>query len=179
MEILDDTLLAFSELQEGYEVNAKLINRINSFDEKIRAGREAMRYILRGYRTEKEVRDKLKKSAYTLSAAESAISQCKQNGYIDDEKYVRQYIERFDGARGAHRMKFELKQKGIDESLLKDIEDGYNGALEQARRFYAHKSDDVKFKEKFYRHMAARGFSYETIQAVYREVRKDADVTDD
>ncbi len=177
--IIDDTLLYFTEIFAGNTIERKLVTEIIKYDQRARAYRDATAQLMRGMKTEIELKRKLVKMTYTDDAIDFAISKCKDNGYLNDEEYIRAYVERYASTRGAIRMKYELKQKGVDERLLKDICDDKESARELAVKFYNKKSDDPKVKEKYIRYMMSKGFEYDTAMRIYDEVKDNVDGVDE
>ena len=179
LSIIDDTLLYFTEIAAGNIIERKLISDIVKYDERMRAYRDAAAQLMRGMKTESELRKKLVSLTYADDAIDFAVSKCKDNGYLNDENYVKVYVERYASSRGATRIKYELKRKGVDEKFLKDIDDDKESARELAIKFYKKKANDPKVKEKYYRYMISRGFEYETVARLYDEVKESVDRIDE
>ena len=179
LNIIDDTLLYFTEIAAGNIIERKLISDIVKYDERMRAYRDAAAQLMRRMKTESELKKKLVSLTYDDDAIDFAVSKCKDNGYLNDENYVKVYVERYAPSRGATRIKYELKRKGVDEKLLKDIDDDKESARELAIKFYKKKANDPKVKEKYYRYMISRGFEYETVVRLYDEVKESVDRIDE
>lgn len=84
--------------------------------------RERVLYLLKGSdKTEAQVRRKLKEGYYPESAIDQAVDFAKRYGYVDDERYVRRYLESGQSRKSKRQLSCELLQRGIDQGLLKEI----------------------------------------------------------
>jgi regulatory protein len=78
-------------------------------------------------RTEKEVRNYLLSKDYLPKKVEDAINKLKEYSYINDEKYVCNYIQ-YKGVNqyfGPEKVKMDLAEKGINRFLLEKIDEIY------------------------------------------------------
>ena len=83
------------------------------------ARKYAVSYLNAGPRTEKQVRDYLRKKGCGREETEEAVKELKDYGYIDDENYCRMYFEyAFDRKRGIERIKRELREKGVSSEII-------------------------------------------------------------
>ena len=127
-------------------------------------------------RTEKEVIDYLLRKGYEPDESESAASQLKQYGYIDDLAYAKLYFEYgFEKGRGRDRITRELASKGVDRDVidqayseLDQAPDEYEMALAIAAQIVQESggvNEDMSYTErrklqaKIVRRLASRGFS--------------------
>lgn len=77
------------------------------------------------FRSEKEVRDKLHKKGFREPTADEAVGYFKSIGLVDDRQFARNWIaSRLSSSSnkpfGIHRIRFELKEKGIAPELIKE-----------------------------------------------------------
>ena len=81
------------------------------------------------FRTEKEIREKLKSLNFEPGIIDGAIERLIENHIIDDLQFAKAWArERFGGRSGLMKIKNELRQKGvrseiIEEALGEDQED--------------------------------------------------------
>lgn len=72
--------------------------------------------------TQKEIAEKLKKSGFEEAAIRTALAELKGYGYIDDEKYAREYFRCAKAKNKADaRILRELAEKGIAQEKAKNI----------------------------------------------------------
>ncbi|MBI3617457.1 MAG: regulatory protein RecX [Candidatus Omnitrophica bacterium] len=134
---------------------------------------EAKKYIYRllkiRFRSEKEVRDKLRKKGFSEPTADEAVGYFKAVGLVDDRQFTRKWIaSRLNKPFGIHRIRFELKEKGIAPELMKeDLEQAMSeySEMDVAVRLAKHqalKHRDIpreKVKQRVYGYLLRRGFN--------------------
>ena len=143
-----------------------------SGDQLSAAKRKALYLLERMPRTEKQLRDKLAEpGVYDNETIDSVIAYVKSYHYLDDESYARDYIEGRKAAKSLRALLYELRGKGIAESILDDCRKAYQegDATEAICRLIQKKgidpqTADAKDRAKLYRYLAGRGFSYEEIR---------------
>ena len=153
---------------------------------------KSFRFLSYRPRSEKEVKDYLKKKSFFAKAMEgqeknnlesvidSIINKLKEQKFLNDEEFVKWWIEQRTTIKpkASRLIKIELKQKGIAKDLIDKIfEESSSSDLEKAtvlakRRIkrYSHISDRKKLYDKLGRFLASRGFNYETIKEVIDQI---------
>lgn len=122
----------------------------------------------------KELCDRLIKKGFLKEHAEEAVARLIEAGYLDDFRYAQLYIEDAVrlGAKGMYRIRQELYQKGISDSIIakamEESETDERAALYEyvaARHLFDHihsRRDLEKVKARLVR----RGYSLRDIQSV-------------
>lgn len=82
------------------------------------ARNKAVYYLQFSAKTESELRKKLAEQGFLPASIDSAIDFVKQYRYLDDEDYVRRYIERNGRKKSRKQIEFELRQKGVRDDLV-------------------------------------------------------------
>lgn len=141
--------------------------------EKAKAINYGLKLLTARQRTEKEITDKLKEKNYSDEIVRYVLEYLKSYGYLDDQKYVELYLrEKININRyGTIKLRNKLFQKGISPELiavgLDSIDD--ERILENAvyladRKIKTLGHDDyLVIKQKVYRHLVSKGYSYATI----------------
>jgi regulatory protein len=134
-----------------------------------------LRFLSYRPRSEKEVRDKLKRKQVDSSIAEKIIAKLKEKKFINDEEFAKGWIEnrlRFK-PRSLRLIGFELKQKGIAQELTDKLIDNtkaISGDLDSAKKLVQKKIEKFKAlpKQEVYqklgRFLASKGFNWDTIK---------------
>ena len=111
----------------------------------------------------------------TPEEVDNVVEWCIENRYLDDERFVRQFIaSRSRKGYGPARVRQELKQKGISretiESAMREcVIDWAQLAKEQAQRKYGEPLPTVfAEKVKIQRFLLYRGYLMEDIQEIWR-----------
>ncbi len=121
-------------------------------------------------RTEKEIRDKLKRRQFCKDVIEDVIEYFKSLNYINDSAFTKSWIEsRIQKPFGLKRITYELREKGISERIieeeifkLKNFYSEYDiakGIAEERFRKIIQRIDPEKAKRRIYSFLLRRGFS--------------------
>ncbi|MFA5576839.1 MAG: RecX family transcriptional regulator [Tissierellaceae bacterium] len=170
------------DLHLGMEVDDDFIKELLQAEEQNRALNQALNYLSYRQRSEREVYQALKRKGFESFYIDKAIEYCKKNKYIDDRSFAESYVkDKVNLSKlGSERIKYELRLKGIsndiiDKVLVIDKSDQYEAALELARkRMDSYKGDSNNaIYRKLGGYLQRRGYPYETISKVLREVLKD------
>ena len=126
-----------------------------------------------------DIRGKILRQGFSAAEAESMISYLQQNRYLDDSRYARAYAVdkvRFSGW-GRMKVRMGLRAKGMEDSTISQALDyvpasDYAVSLNKVMAAKAKGLDmnDVKDRQKLYRHMASRGFESQLIIAAMRKM---------
>ncbi len=137
--------------------------------------RERSFYILKTRdHTEKEMRDKLKKSYVPENIINSTIEFLHRYSYIDDERYTRNFVEAHSRRESIRIIKGKLLTKGINREIIESVfADNISDPCEVIRRNYSRKIEQYqnlnqKGRQRIYNMLLRKGFSYEDINNVLR-----------
>lgn len=141
----------------------------------------ALRLLAHREHTRDELKRKLIQRGMGESVVKAVLAHCERRGYIDDTRSAKTYVqERSRKGYGSHRIRHELKRKGIDpEKIEKALAQGASPAadLEAAIRAFEKKRyrfegepDARKRRAAIHRYLYARGFSGETIAGVIQRM---------
>lgn len=161
------------QVKEGKELSEESWNLIQQTLIK-RAKLRAMHLLNVMARTEEQLRQKLMQNGYPKEAVEAAISYVKSFGYINDEVYVRNFIECRCGKKSRREIEALLVQKGLNgpmaDRILEEVyeEQSDLSAIEEIvrkKRWNLEDADD-KEKQKMYAYLMRKGFRYNDIRQV-------------
>jgi regulatory protein len=137
-------------------------------------------------RSEKELREALKRVEFAEDIIAAAIAECKQQRFIDDTNFARQFIQSRLRNRpmGRMRLTVELKQKGIDsvtinsvleETLTPDDQITLANELAEKQRKRLANLPPPKARQRLADFLRRRGFDWETIQAaqLWKDMEKE------
>ena len=128
--------------------------------------------------TRRELEDKLISGKYPKEARDYALGRMEEYGYVNDESYVRRYIECYRGRKSIGYIRQALMKKGIPRELIAEAlteSEEQMPAREQEReliknllekRRYDPQEADRKEKQRMYAYLSRRGFKGEDISAV-------------
>ena len=156
--------------QEFEELNKLLLHR---------AKLKAMSLLKYQDRTRKELKDRLMRAEFPEFITEGAIAYVESFGYINDEEYVRRYMEYKAGTKSRIQIKMDLRKKGIGTEILERIFDEYeyeedDVLEEQVQKRIRQKGSDTKENfQKYYGYFARKGFNSVKILDLLRKYMED------
>ncbi len=179
---MDEEIVAVLGLKVGQEVDKKRIKEILHKEEIKRAKDYAFKLLSYRPRSIKEIQDRLKKKDYSSKIILEVIKSLKRLKFLNDKEFARMWVESRIKTRpmGRYRLYQELIQKGIDRDLIEKILNDYREeeeiklarelAQRKLKRSYQN-LDEVTTKRKLYGFLQRRGFSYDIIQEVMKELK--------
>ena len=170
------------KLEIGMEVDDDFIKKVLKAEEQNKVINHALNLLSFRQRSEKEIYTALKRKGYEEFYIENAIDYCRNQKYLDDRAFAKAFIKDKLNINklGEQRIKYELLKKGvsqeiIDDVLILDSEDQLEAALKLAeKKLPSYKKDD---RNAVYRKLSGflqrKGYSFEIVSKVMREVLKD------
>jgi regulatory protein len=137
----------------------------------------ALKYLSIKQRSVKEVHYYLVKKQYSEDDINDAVKRLIELKFLNDDDFARSYTEiKQKKGKSKKLIKFELKLKGINQDVAKDVleysKSDYKTALEyvQKRMRQFERFDLETKKKKIATRLRSRGFSWETISKVLKKV---------
>ncbi|MGC9048857.1 MAG: regulatory protein RecX [Patescibacteria group bacterium] len=170
-------------LFEGKELTEAETDRILEQDQKVRALQKCFRWLGIRARSEKELEKKLREKGFAPKIIQQTIQRIKELGYLNDEKFACLFIEMRKAGRpkGKFAIQRDLKQKGIDEEIIKktlrkfypeneEIEKALNLAKKKVKTYG--QIPQQKIYQKLANFLAGRGFGWPIIKKVLDKILK-------
>lgn len=142
---------------------------------------KTLRFLSFRPRSEKEIRDYLKKKKASESVIELIVRKLKEQKFLDDKDFTNWWIEQrtLIKLKPKRIIKMELRQKGIDDETIDELLNKVSEHvtdLSKAKRIVEKKL--VKYKKfqgferknKLGRFLASKGFDYDTIKNALKEI---------
>ena len=164
-------------LQIGQEISDDKIKQLQSEDALEVGYQRAIKFISYRPRSTSEVRKNLQKHDISEENIELVLQRLIEYNLLDDANFARTWIENRSEfrPRGRRALEYELRQHGIDpetiERSLESIDEeklAYQAAQKKVRQIK--NLEFQEFRQKMYRYLAQRGFSYETISTTIDHV---------
>jgi regulatory protein len=116
-------LVTDERIEVGNALDGKRINALLAAEESSRATEAALVFLAYRARSEKEVRDRLRRGGYAQEAIDHAISRLHEWRYLDDEDFARRWVENRTAhrPRGKRLLQQELRLKGIDNETAREV----------------------------------------------------------
>ncbi|MFX3675086.1 MAG: recombination regulator RecX [Paenisporosarcina sp.] len=151
------------------------------FDDEVRkAFNKALHYLSFRMRSEYEVKKKLLDAEYGEAVVLEAIQKLYQLGFLNDESFSKALLEtqKKTGKKGPRAIQQELKKKGIEKSLQKEVLDTYTeedqtqiaqGLADKIANQQSTKTPR-QVKQKIQDTLLRKGYSYAIISKVIAEI---------
>jgi regulatory protein len=146
-----------------------------------RATEKAMALLQFKDRTEKELSERLYRAGFSENASLEAMQYVKNFGYINDRRYVENYLLFQKEKRSKKELAYKLAEKGIKKELLSQImeESGYEGEETAAKKMVEKKLKgrtmaelSPEEKDKITAYLGRKGYKFETIRSVFSQLDK-------
>lgn len=166
-------LVVDERLDIGDTLDADRVSGLLASDQASRATEAALVFLAYRPRSEKEVRDRLRRAGYEQDAIEHTISRLHEWRYLDDADFARRWVENRTAhrPRGKRLLQQELRHKGIDSETVREVIDDADldetGAAEALarRRLPAYAGDDlVAVRRRLGAYLARRGYGYDVVR---------------
>lgn len=136
----------------------------------------AMKYLALRERSEKEVRDRLRRSCYDEGTVDRVLAVLKNHGLISDSRFAEQWAHSRARKYGKNRIAQELRFKGISgpeaQAALDAVpkEEEYQRALDQARRLCKKFQNDPN---KIAQSLARKGYAWQLARRAAQEAARE------
>ncbi|HDP67871.1 MAG TPA: hypothetical protein ENN20_05140 [Candidatus Marinimicrobia bacterium] len=168
-------------LQPGQVLSARQIEIIKSHEEFERAKELALKYLALRMRSDFELKSYLKRKGFPAVVVRRVLFYCHELRYLDDRKYAEMlvrdmcHINRY----GRYKMVAQLRKRGISPEIIRQVlselideSEQKRIALKLATKKLASLQNDEKSREKLYRYLKQRGFSYSVISDAVNRLLK-------
>ncbi len=185
---LNDQTVEQFRLRKGDYIDSELHQQIVDFDYFVDAKRIALAFLNYRARSEKEIRDRLKREEIPEEVMTRVILFLGENGLVNDGAWAKAFVNDTLHRKpvSSRQLEFGLKQKGVSKEVIEETlaelnrsESDEDRALQAAEkrwpRILRSEADPKKQKQKLYTFLAGRGFGYDTIKVVGNKLAGDVD----
>lgn len=174
-------------LMSGVELSESDIQELLALDEIERATQGAITFVSYRPRSEREVRDRLRKRDFSQPAIDAAIERMRGWGYLDDQAFAQWWVENRaeHRPRGKRLLAGELRSKGVSPDVVGEVLeetelDEYGAALELARKRLGSLSslDHQTQERRLAAFLGRRGYGWDVIRPVLKELFEEFDETE-
>jgi len=165
-------------LKVGQTIGEEKIGALQIQDSKETTYQKALHFTSFRPRSENEVRKKLVEKGFEESVVSGVIDRLKENRILGDDQFAQLWVENRSAFRPRSRrmLHYELRQKGVSAESIQHALDTVmdeNRLAYQAGNRYARRLTDLDwelFRKRLAAFLGRRGFSYETIDPVVRQI---------
>lgn len=179
--VFEAEILARYQIRSGQEYSEEFIEEMRVVNGDYACFDMALNALTHGMKTEKVLKDNLKKKGYPMSSIEKAITKVKEYGYLDDREYASTFIKTYAHMKGKRKLKCELVLKGVpmdvvDEALAElDDDEQLLSCKMLAEKYMGTRDFNDKTLQKLYHHLLGKGFDYSMVARAVSEVKNGRD----
>ena len=177
-------------LKTGDVLSEEKIEKLQVEDTRERAYQQALLYLSYRARSEKEIRQNLRKHEIPETIIEETLERLKNSRLADDNQFAQMWVENRNTfrPRSKRALEIELRQKGLNteaiQASLSDVDEetlAYEAGLKRAARFKGQEWSE--FRKKLSEFLARRGFSYSiaasTVSRIWNETHTESQKYED
>ena len=160
-------------IKVGMEVDVEVLANALKESTTLVAMEKVLNYISKSMKTQKDIEKYLKGKGYGDDIIENVIAKLREYNYINDEIYAKYFIASKSKKEGNKKIKFDLKDKGLDEKVIAEMlsenAEDLDVIKNLADKYLKNKVKDFKTKTKLFAFLASKGFEYDNINSVLRQ----------
>lgn len=166
-------LVYLEHLKTGLEIDEKDLKKIIFENEKSKAMSRVTKYIGSSLKTQKQIRDYLRKKEYSDDTIEFVMSKLAEYNYIDDKKYAQAYVLTYGKKYGKLKLISQLKVKGVSEEIIECVlEDNKVDSIESvASKYLKNKVMSYEVSQKLFRFLYSRGYEFDEINSYINKLK--------
>lgn len=166
-------LVYLEHLKTGLEIDEKDLKKIIFENEKSKAMSRVTKYIGSSLKTQKQIRDYLRKKEYSDDTIEFVMSKLVEYNYIDDKKYAQAYVLTYGKKYGKLKLISQLKIKGVSEEIIEYVlEDNKVDSIESvASKYLKNKVMSYEVSQKLFRFLYSRGYEFDEINSYINKLK--------
>lgn len=172
-------------LKNGDELSDEKISKLLAEDAREWAYQQALLYLSYRARSEKEIRQNLRKHEMPEEVIEETIERLRKAGLANDNEFAQAWVENRSTFRPRSRraLAMELRQKGLDDETVHSAVSGvdeealaYEAAQKRLGRLKSLEWNE--FRKKLSEFLARRGFPYSVIAPIVTRLWSEAHMDD-
>ncbi|MBK9099588.1 MAG: regulatory protein RecX [bacterium] len=173
-----------SGLKKGDEISEDRFSSLIEQNKLFHIKQRAFRLLGRRMHSSSELRRKLWNKDYEQKLIDEVIQDLKNNGYLNDEDFIREFVAEKTKTKGwsTKKVKTELYKRGIDNKLIDEMLKGHasdselENAMKLARKKYdqliRNKLEPKELRNKLSSFLFSKGFEYDLIKEVCGKIIK-------
>jgi regulatory protein len=169
-------------LHKGQVLTQADWDRLEQAERGSQAWNAALRLLEVRPRTERELRDRLRRKEYNPDQIDKTIARLRELELLDDRQFAKLWVANRQNLnpRGAQGLRHELRTKGVAKDVADEVvaastdadseRDACRDVAERALHKYSNAPDRATFQRRFGGFLQRRGFSYDTIKPILDEM---------
>lgn len=171
--------LAFP-LKVGQTLSPEEMKQLQERDEAEVAYERALSFLSYRPRSRAEIEGHLRRKEASAAVVQTVVARLTQAGLLDDQAFAQYWVENREQfrPRGARSLRFELRLKGVSDSLAEqavevvdETESAYRAAQARAQRLRGLERE--VFRRRLGGFLQRRGFNYEVVKETVERLWKE------
>ena len=176
-------LVASERLDVGDHLDEPRVASLLAADQVARATEAALAFLAYRPRSEREVRDRLRRGGFAPETIEPVVAKLHDWRYLDDADFARRWIEgrAAQRPRGARLLQQELRQKGVAAETAReaiaeaDLDEAAAAEALARRRLAAYAGEDPQVvRRRVGAYLARRGYGFDVVRAALDQAMGEA-----
>lgn len=162
-----------ARLRQGQTLSDDEVVELRTIDAVSRAMDYSVKLLARRPYSTAEIRRKLADRQTAPPVIDDVLARLERLNYVDDRAFVEYWIENRERfrPRGSRALRYELRQKGIPDTLINEALAGFDAADSAHRAARSHLRQYAgttprEFRRKMGAFLARRGFGYDIVRSV-------------
>ncbi|MBQ7602638.1 MAG: RecX family transcriptional regulator [Clostridia bacterium] len=172
---LDEFSIYKHKLSVGQEVDKDYIEDIQTESMQSIAFDLCLDLLSKMLKTEHQLREYLHNKGCLPKVVNNVVDKLKEYHYINDEYYAQSFVNAKMHSCGKYKLKNELKQKGIADSIidsaLMTLDNQEEVVHSIALKYMKNKENTRENYAKLARHLASKGFEWEQINSTINKIK--------
>lgn len=174
-----DTIVKYG-LKNYQDIEKQKLDSYILESESFFAFNKALKYLSKSMKTESEIKDYLKTKNFNNNVIDLAIEKLYEYKYINDEIYVKNYVDFYKNKYGKLKIKQNLINKKINEEIIDEFlsfneEESLLIVINLIEKMIKNKELDDKLKQKVIRNLLSKGYSYDIIKSAFKRIKDNED----
>ena len=167
-------LVMKEHIKVGSDLDMDFLSNLILEDEKGQALSKAVKYLSGNLKTEKQIKDYLKKKEYSDITINYVLEKMKEYKYLDDEHYAKSYVLTYSNKYGKLKLSSMLKNKGVSsqiiDEVLQKVETPSNIQV-VAEKYLKNKEITYENLNKLSRFLYSRGYEFDEINSIVNKIK--------
>ncbi|KEI07408.1 recombination regulator RecX [Clostridium botulinum] len=182
-------LVYYYKLAKGTRIDEEFLDEIVKEDNYLKGKNYALKLLEKGYKSEKEIYDKLISKEYNEKSIAKIMSFLREYEFVDDKRYCKLFVNERLYSYGRNKIKYLLMKKGINNEIIEytinNIDENIEkeGAVKLAEKKYNSLITSEKNYKKLYKkigdYLLNRGYNYDIVSGILNNIIRIEDTNND
>lgn len=169
-------LAMLNHLKNDVEISDEQLEKLVFENEKTQALNKAVTLLGKNLKTRRQMRTYLNDKGYSKTIVDYVLEKLSEYNYINDINYAKIYVRSVKNKYGKVKIIANLRQKGVSDKdideVMQEFESDTDSIMVLAQKYMKNKEANQDNIAKLYRHLLSKGFGYDEVNSVVREIKE-------